>query len=263
MSGSTLLLLLALLASVACLRKGPLRRGCSRPLQSLTAVSCDTKLAPLRGSDSAAEVKASGRASVPLSPLNNGVKSLMMLATVGLGSLLFAPDAEAASSLLAGEDGVYSSLAAHWKYFLCGATACTVSHGVTVPFDVVKTRIQTSSAASPGSGEATAAKAQSPDYLLLFREIAEDKGAKFLFQGMGPTLVGYAVHGFFKYGLYETFKPLVGPALSEGLGSTSPLVLTLLVSAFAAEVVASYFLCPFEASRIRWLGSSLSRHTSR
>ena len=33
------------------------------------------------------------------------------------------------------------------RYFLAGGICCSFSHGVAVPFDVVKTRLQTSSAA--------------------------------------------------------------------------------------------------------------------
>lgn len=36
----------------------------------------------------------------------------------------------------------------YWKYFFSGAISASLSHGVTVPFDVVKTKIQTSSSAS-------------------------------------------------------------------------------------------------------------------
>lgn len=37
------------------------------------------------------------------------------------------------------------SITSYWRYFLAGAVSASFSHAVTVPFDVVKTRIQTTS----------------------------------------------------------------------------------------------------------------------
>ena len=263
------LLVQSLLVSVTCLGRGPLGKTvyyASRRQASNTKVA----LLPSDDGDGKVKIVLAITTVTTTTPLfvhltkNDEwvrVKSLMVLAAVGFGSLVLAPDADAASSLLANGGGVSASLVSHWKYFLCGAAACTISHGVTVPFDVVKTRIQIGSAEDNPSQAKTDTSAPAPDYLPLFRQIIEDKGVKFLFQGMGPTLVGYAVHGFFKYGLYESFKPVIGPALAQGLDTSSPFALTLLtyiLSGLFAEVIASYFLCPFEASRIRYAASHVA-----
>jgi hypothetical protein len=57
--------------------------------------------------------------------------------------LLFQPDiafGNDASSTVITEPG---HILTYWRYFLSGAISASLSHVVTVPFDVVKTRIQT------------------------------------------------------------------------------------------------------------------------
>ena len=107
-----------------------------------------------------------------------------------------------------------------------------VSHAVAVPFDVVKTRKQTSS--TPVS----------------LQKLIEDEGLGILLKGLGPTLLGYAVQGSLKYGFYELFKTQLLGQLHFAPGEAAP-VLVLMLAGASAEVIGSTFLSPFEAARIR------------
>lgn len=77
---------------------------------------------------------------------------------------------------------------------------------------------------------------------------AEGVGA--LATGLGPTVVGYFVQGFFKFGGVELIKV----KSTEALGTEKAWEYRLpiyLGAAAAAEFVADVFLCPLEATRIR------------
>lgn len=116
-------------------------------------------------------------------------------------------------------------------YFIAGGLACMISHTVAVPFDVIKTRQQTSS--TPVS----------------LKQLIEAEGAGILLQGLGPTLLGYAVQGSLKYGFYELFKPALLLALHVGPGDSA--VPALMLAGALSESIGSTALSPFEAARIR------------
>eukprot|EP00607_Mallomonas_marina_P008652 CAMPEP_0182424816 /NCGR_PEP_ID=MMETSP1167-20130531/11083_1 /TAXON_ID=2988 /ORGANISM="Mallomonas Sp, Strain CCMP3275" /LENGTH=218 /DNA_ID=CAMNT_0024604919 /DNA_START=596 /DNA_END=1249 /DNA_ORIENTATION=+ len=84
--------------------------------------------------------------------------------------------------------------------------------------------------------------------------IAKEEGVGMLMKGVGPTVLGYSIHGSLKYGLYELSKPLMLTALIDiGL---SPVNLETKLTQYVlcgvlAETVASTFILPMEASRIR------------
>lgn len=81
-------------------------------------------------------------------------------------------------------------------------------------------------------------------------QIAKKEGISALTLGWAPTFIGYSFQGFFKYGLYETFKyhysNLVGASYAEKYKDL------LYVSAAAtAEFFADLALCPLEAVKVR------------
>ena len=78
-------------------------------------------------------------------------------------------------------------------------------------------------------------------------KIVQEDGFSVLFQGMGPTLVGYAIQGSLKYGFYEIFKPFSNNFL-HSLNVDNQLIAFGLAS-LLAETIGSTFLTPFEASR--------------
>ena len=126
----------------------------------------------------------------------------------------------------------YFARGLHWQPFLAGGLSCALSHGVATPFDVVKTRMQTNPEMYDGSVAAA------------FRRIARHEGPSFLWQGLGPTVVGYGLEGAVKIGVYELLKPVLR---ASGLNA----FWSFIAAGFASGVVASLVLCPAEDIRIR------------
>jgi solute carrier family 25 phosphate transporter 3 len=128
------------------------------------------------------------------------------------------------------------------KYFLAGALSggicCGITHGALTPVDVVKTRIQLDP------------KTYSGGMVSAFRTIVKTEGAGALATGFGPTLVGYFVQGWFKFGGVEFFKVQSAKALGEREAYKYRSAI-YLGSAAVAEFIADIFLCPLEATRIR------------
>jgi hypothetical protein len=70
-----------------------------------------------------------------------------------------------------------------YRYFVAGGTCAAISHGITTPIDVVKTRIQ----ADPKKFD----KGMGHAAVLILKE----DGPKALLGGFGPTVVGYGIEG--------------------------------------------------------------------
>ena len=83
------------------------------------------------------------------------------------------------------------------RYFIAGGTCAAISHGITTPIDVVKTRMQS----SPEKYN------QGMIHALTF--MVREEGVGVLLAGLGPTVIGYAVEGAMKFGVYEVSKPFV------------------------------------------------------
>jgi solute carrier family 25 phosphate transporter 3 len=125
-----------------------------------------------------------------------------------------------------------------WRYFLAGGAACSLSHGISVPFDVIKTRIQLDP------------KLKSLGFKGNFDNILENEGVGAFSKGMAQTLSGYAIQGSLKYGLYNDFKP-ISAGFFVHTDSYQMLLLSYAVSSAVAELVGSSALTPFEVSRIK------------
>ncbi|EGC31738.1 hypothetical protein DICPUDRAFT_39483 [Dictyostelium purpureum] len=123
------------------------------------------------------------------------------------------------------------------KYGMAGALGCSITHSAVVPLDVVKTRLQT----NPGKYGGMVSG---------FKTIIKEEGAGMLLQGLGPTAVGYALQGFFKFGFYEVFKKTYGDFVGAENAATYRMGIWLAASA-TAETIADIALCPNEACRIR------------
>jgi hypothetical protein len=122
------------------------------------------------------------------------------------------------------------------RYFVSGGLCAAVSHGITTPIDVVKTRIQ----ADPdvfNKGLVSATKS-----------ILEKDGPSALLVGFGPTVVGYTLEGAMKFGLYESLKPTFVEWL---LPANDVTAVAYLGASVVAGAVASVLLCPMEYTRIR------------
>ncbi|KAF6003782.1 hypothetical protein F1559_001330 [Cyanidiococcus yangmingshanensis] len=123
------------------------------------------------------------------------------------------------------------------KLFAAGGSCALLMHVVTTPFDVVRTKMQLDPERYPTPGSC------------LSRILVED-GPLMLLQGFGATAVGYFLHGGLKYAAYEQFRTLT-MLLTRTPSGQSLSSLHFVVSATAAELIASTALCPLEAVRIR------------
>jgi solute carrier family 25 phosphate transporter 3 len=120
------------------------------------------------------------------------------------------------------------------RFFVAGGTSAAISHGITTPIDVVKTRMQSDSDLGKLSPTKAALK------------IVESEGPKALTAGLGPTVIGYGLEGALKFGVYESLKPiclLLIPGANSGEA--------YLAAAVCAGALASIVLCPMEETRIR------------
>lgn len=124
------------------------------------------------------------------------------------------------------------------KGALAGGICCGVTHGALTPVDVVKTRIQLDSVK------------YNKGLIGGFKQIIAEEGAGALLTGFGPTVVGYFIQGWFKFGGVEFFKVNFAQSLGEQSAWDNRTAIYLASSAMA-EFIADIFLCPLEATRIR------------
>ena len=169
-----------------------------------------------------------------------------------------------------------------WRYFIAGGAASCLSHGIAVPFDVVKTRIQLRSSSESGlqerlpssnlpssssnlgsrsqflTGVDAKAEGRQGGYLYEIQSLLQREGVSAFSVGVGETLAGYAVHGSLKYGLFQQFKPMVRSALDLQHNGDVNTLFVLVIAGALAELIGSTALTPFEALRIRAVSSSAS-----
>jgi len=127
------------------------------------------------------------------------------------------------------------------KYFaLCafgGVLSCGITHTAVTPLDLVKCRLQVNKEYYKSLGNG-------------FKVTVQDAGARGLFLGWAPTLIGYSAQGLCKFGFYEVFKKTYGDMMGEEnafLWRTS----LYLISSASAEFFADIALSPMEACKVR------------
>lgn len=135
-----------------------------------------------------------------------------------------------------------------YRYFIAGGTCAAISHGITTPIDVVKTRIQANSKEYDKGMYDAAIK------------IIKTDGPEVLLGGLGPTVVGYGIEGAMKFGVYEISKPIFADLLekmSKKIGNnaaasaTNVKGLAFVMASIVAGAIAAILLCPMESTRIR------------
>ncbi|KAF8710976.1 Mitochondrial carrier, partial [Rhizoctonia solani] len=120
------------------------------------------------------------------------------------------------------------------RFAFAGGVCCAVTHGALTPVDVVKTRIQLE-----------------PEGMVTgFRQVIANEGAGALLTGLGPTILGYALQGAFKFGGYEFWKKTFIDAIGIDAARENRQAI-YLASSGIAEFFADIVLCPLEATRIR------------
>lgn len=124
------------------------------------------------------------------------------------------------------------------KAALAGGICCAITHGALCPVDVVKTRIQLDPVK------------YNRGLIGGFSQVVAEEGMAGLATGLGPTVVGYFIQGWFKFGGVEFFKIQMAQAFGEQSAWENRTAIYLGASAMA-EFIADIFLCPLEATRIR------------
>jgi solute carrier family 25 phosphate transporter 3 len=124
------------------------------------------------------------------------------------------------------------------KGALAGGICCGITHGAVCPIDVVKTRIQLQP------------DVYNSGMIGGFRTVIKNEGVGALATGLGPTVFGYFIQGWFKFGGVEFFKINFVKALGEETAWNQRNNI-YLASAAMAEFIADIFLCPLEATRIK------------
>jgi solute carrier family 25 phosphate transporter 3 len=128
------------------------------------------------------------------------------------------------------------------KYAAAGGVGACVSHAGAVPLDVVKTRVQQDPAKFAGGGVLESAKT-----------LVKEEGWGVLSRGLANTMLGFLLHGAFKYGGFEFLKQAFLESDNAEIATFGHdhRLLTLLVAAALAETVATVALLPLEQTRIK------------
>ena len=128
------------------------------------------------------------------------------------------------------------------KYAAAGGVGACVSHAGAVPLDVVKTRVQQDPARFAGGGVLDSARA-----------LVREEGLGVLSRGLANTMLGFLLHGAFKYGGFEFLKQAFLESDNAEIATVchDHRLLTLLVAAALAETVATVALLPLEQTRIK------------
>jgi solute carrier family 25 (mitochondrial phosphate transporter), member 3 len=121
---------------------------------------------------------------------------------------------------------------------LAGGICCGITHGSITPIDVVRTKIQLDPVK------------YNTGLVGVFKKVIAEEGSGGLLTGFGPTVVGYFIQGWFKFGGVEFFKINIAHSLGEQSAWDNRTGIYLGAAAMA-EFVADIFLCPLEATRIR------------
>jgi len=127
------------------------------------------------------------------------------------------------------------------KYWVPGGLSASLSHTLTVPIDVIKTKQQIDEVNyvhSKYTTEPEKYKNAHHSYTIFktAKRLIEKEGPFILLAGTAPTAIGYFLEGSLKFGSYELMKSLNYSYFMSGLVS---------------GILASIILCPMEALRIR------------
>lgn len=125
----------------------------------------------------------------------------------------------------------------NWVHFVAGASGGAIGAVITGPFEVVKTRLQSSQSAqfTLASGEHSTAFARSKT-LQCLQDTARKEGIRGLWRGIGPNLVGVVPSRSIYFSTYSLVKRNLKELNS---GSEGPLI-HLLSAASAGFATASF-----------------------
>lgn len=122
------------------------------------------------------------------------------------------------------------------KCMIGGILACGLTHAAVTPLDLVKCRMQANKGLYKSLGDG-------------LTKIKAAEGTRGLFLGWQPTLIGYSMQGFGKFGFYEIFKDVYKKLF--GAKAEKYQTAGFLLSSACAEVIADALLCPMESVKVR------------
>jgi solute carrier family 25 phosphate transporter 3 len=120
-----------------------------------------------------------------------------------------------------------------------GILSCGLTHTMVCPLDVAKCNMQTNPGKYKGLGNAL---------VTIVKE--EGMGVNGIWKGWLPTLIGYSMQGFFKFGFYEIFKDFYSSLAGEENAHKYRGAIYLAGSA-SAEFIADIALCPLEMVKVK------------
>lgn len=125
----------------------------------------------------------------------------------------------------------------YMKCMLGGVLSCGLTHTAVVPLDIVKCKMQVF-----------------PDkYKNLIdglKVVAREEGIRGFQLGWAPTLIGYSMQGFCKFGFYEFFKDFYFNLVGEEAAYKHKGLIWCAASA-SAEFFADIALCPMEMVKVK------------
>jgi len=127
------------------------------------------------------------------------------------------------------------------KCMIGGVFACGLTHTAVVPLDIVKCTMQADPKTYTGMGDA-------------YRALVAGQGRSWMTLGWFPTLIGYSMQGFAKFGFYEIFKDVYGGLAESSMGADKAYEWRSFIYAFSsasAEFIADILLCPMESVKVR------------
>jgi len=125
----------------------------------------------------------------------------------------------------------------YFKCMIAGVLSCGLTHTLICPLDVVKCNMQVNPAKYKGlfSG---------------LKTLIAEEGANAIWKGWAPTLIGYSMQGFCKFGFYEIFKDVYQNLAGEE-NATKYRGLIYLAGSASAEFFADIALCPMEMVKVK------------
>merc|ERR1719231_1741498 len=126
---------------------------------------------------------------------------------------------------------------------IAGVLSCGLTHTAVCPLDVVKCNMQVDPVKYTGLSQG-------------LKTVIAEEGSMGIWKGWAPTLIGYSMQGFCKFGFYEVFKDLYANALGHDTFMANKGAVWLAASA-SAEFFCRY--CPLPNGDGQGEGADKSR----
>lgn len=127
------------------------------------------------------------------------------------------------------------------KCMVGGVFACGLTHTLVCPLDIVKCNMQANASKYKSMG-------------MSYKALVAESGYSWMKLGWLPTLIGYSLQGFAKFGFYEIFKDVYGGFVARNFSDEAAVTFRSVIWASAsasAEFIADLLLCPMEAVKVR------------